>query len=901
MTTPFQSCVADALKRGEIDEATAAETREAYDSAYEAAGDLGAVEADRQAAAAAMTALERKALREKVHRALTVRTRKAALESAKAFLEARGYQKVRLDAGGNGKPPKGGWTFGGEPPPEGPYSQGGVFADWLKELVDGSGGLAGGAGPSIKGRYQAIMGGFQAMMADLAETFDSNTGLPYKGRALLDNLVREAFGEETGDGAAKALSKAWGDTAEHARRLFNAAGGDIGKLERWGLPQTHDPLALKAAGKEAWVEAILPRLDAGRMIDTATDLPFGPKRLRAVLGEVYQSIVTLGAVDRGMGESLGQGKLANQRAESRFLIFKDAENWMAYQREFGRADPYAAMMHHLDGMARDIARMQVLGPNPDHQFQWLARAAQRMADIEKGAGRSQNGLKNAKGDIESAQTMYRLFTGELGGPYGPDSHIARVGQMTRSMLAGVQLGSAVINDLVSNPVVAAQTKAFAGLSALPDFRAYFAQVASPEARAAARRTGFIADNARARYGDGVQRFLRAQTVGGKVYEGANAFARLLPKWVNTAALLDGNMAAARRAFQDEFMGHVLDRRGVTIAQMAGSADSEDRAFAALLQARGFSEADWKVIGQVEPERHGRGIAFVSPQALAKAGHEELGWRLAEMIERETRSVVPEPSLWAQAQLLGESRPGTILGELRRSAMSYRSFTVTQTYNWSREFILRAAQAGQDPRIPWVTRAAIMAAPLVLGASISGALGVWLKDIIKGNDPRPAWSDDPEDQGKTAYRFWAAAAAQGGGQGILGDFLFSVQSRAGKSSAMTAFGPAAGFVSDTFDLTWGNVDQAIKGEETHAGRDLARYAGRYNPLTSLWWSRTIMDRAVIDQIQRLIDPEADAAFRRQARRMEKEYGQTQWWPEGEALPERAPDLTTATGGGAAASR
>lgn len=895
MTTPFASCIADALAKGEIDEATAAETREAYDAAFEAAGDLGAVEADRQAATVAMTALERKALREKVQRALTIRTRQAALKNAKAFLEDRGYTKVRLDAGGDGKPPKGGWTFGGEPPKEGPYSQGGMFADWLKELVDGSGGLAGAAGPSIKGRYQAIMGGFQAMMADLAEAFDSNTGLPYKGRATLDNLVREAFGEDTGDEAAKALSKAWGDTAEHARKLFNAAGGDIGKLERWGLPQTHDALALKRVGKEAWVESILPRLDAGRMIDTATDLPFGEKRLRAVLGEVYQSIVTLGAIDRDMGESLGKGKLANQRAESRFLVFKDADNWMAYQREFGRADPYAAMMHHLDGMARDVARMQVLGPNPDHQFDWLARAAQRMADIEKGAGRAQNGIKNAKGDIESAKTMYRLFTGELGGPYGPDSHIARVGQMTRSALSGIQLGSAVVNDLVSNPVFAAQTKTYAGLSAMPDFRAYFAQATSAEARAAARRTGFIADNARARYSDAVQRFLRAETVGGKLYEGANAFARLLPKWVNTAALLDANMTAARRGFQDEFMGHVFDKRGLTIAQLAKSKDAEERAFAALLQARGFSEADWKIIGQVEPERYGEGVAFVSPQALAKAGHEELGWRLAEMIERETRNVVPEPSLWAQAQLMGESRPGTIFGELRRSAMSYRSFTVTQTYNWSREFIMRAAQAGQDARIPWHLRAAMQAAPLILGATISGALGVWIKDMIKGNDPRPAWSDDPKDEGKTAYKFWAAAAAQGGGQGILGDFLFSVEARNGKSSAMTAFGPASGFVSDTYDLTWGNIDQAIKGEDTHAGRDLAKYVGRYNPLASLWWSRTIMDRAVIDQMQRLIDPEADEAFRRQRQRLEKEYGQTQWWPQGQALPERAPDLTTAAGG------
>lgn len=894
MSTPFLACITDAQAAGDMDADTAAEAREHYQTAYDAASDLGPVEADRLAASATLTALERQALRAKVHKALTVRTRVEALTNAKAFLEARGYTNVSFDAGKGGKPPKGGWTLSGEPPASGPYAKGGILADWLKELVDGSGGLAGAAGPSIKGRYQALFGGFQAMMADVSEAFDTVSGLPTKGRAHLDNLVREAFGEETGDGAAKALAKAWGDTSEYSRQLFNAAGGDVGKLEKWGLPQSHDPLALKAVGKDAWVASIQPRLDAGRMIDKLTERPFGDKRLKAALADVYDSIVTLGAIDRDMGESLGKGKLADQRAEHRFLVFKDAENWMAYQGQFGVADPYAAMMHHLDGMARDIARAQVLGPNPDHQFDWLARAAQRMADIEQArpGQPAQNLIKNAKGDIESAKTMYGQFTGAIGGAYGPDNLIARTGQMTRSALTAFQLGGAVINDILSNPVLAAFNKTMAGMSAMPDFRAYFAQVTSPQARAAARRTGFIAENARARNADGIQRYLRATTVGGKTWEGANALTRMLPQWVNTAGLLDGNMKASRRAFQDEFMGYVADRRGQTIAQLGASTDSEEKAFAQLLLARGWTEAEWKTVGQVAPEKHGAGIEFVSPQALAKAGHDDLGWKLAEMIERETRAVVPEPSLWARAQMMGDSRPGTPMGEFRRSAMSYRSFGVTQTYGWSREYIFRSIAAGTDPRIPWKLRAAAMAAPLVIGATIAGALTIWTKDIVKGNDPRPAWGDDENDDGKTAYKFWAAAMAQGGGVGILGDFMYSVEARNGKTSSMTAFGPQAGAIADTIDLTWGNVDQVIKGEDPHFGRDAAKFAGRYNPLASLWWSRTIMDRAVIDQMQRLVDPEADEAFARTAKRLEKDYGQGQWWPEGQATPERAPNLGNA---------
>jgi len=886
MTTPFQACIADALAKGDLDAETAAEVREAYDGAREAAADLGDVEADRAGASAALTAMERKALRAKAHQALMVRTRVARLEDAVQFLEARGYTGVSFDAGeGDGKPPKGGWTLTGKPPPEGHYSKGAVLADYLKELVDGSGGLAGAAGPSVKGRYQALAGSFQAMMADLAEAFDSVTGLPTKGRAILDNLVREAFGEDTGDRAAKALAKAWGDTAEYARGLFNAAGGEIGKLERWGLPQSHDPLALKGVGKDAWIEAILPALDVGRMLDNFTNAPYGPPQMRRVLGEIYDSVVTLGATERELGESLGKGKVANQRQEGRFLVFRDADAWIAYQQRFGAADPYVAMMRHLDGMARDIARMQVLGPNPDYQLEWLSRAALRMGDIE-GAG------VQARANVESARQMYGHLTGELGGPYGPNVVLARVGQMVRGSLTAFQLGGAVINDLLSNPVFAAQAKAHAGLSALPDFQAYFRQVTSPQARAAARRTGFIAENARVRQAEAIQPFLRAGTVGKKAWEGANAFSSLLPHWVNVAGLLDGNMQASRRAFQDEFMGYVMDRRGSSLAQLETSADAEERAFAQLLRARGWADEEWAVVGQIEPERFGAGAEFVSPQALGRAGHEELGWKLAETIERETRSVVPEPSLWARAKMMGATRPGTVRGEVWRSLMTYRSFSVTQTYSWGREFIFRAAQQGQDARTPWKLRLAAQVAPLIIGATLAGALTVWTKDMIKGRDPRPVWSDDPDQQGKVAYKFWAAALAQGGGQGILGDFMFAAEARNGKSSALTAFGPAAGFVADTWELTAGNIDQAVKGEDPRAGRDAVRYAGRYNPLASLWWSRAAMDRMVIDQIQRLIDPEADEQFQRQSRRLAREYGQGEWWPEGQALPSRAPNLANA---------
>ena len=41
-----------------------------------------------------------------------------------------------------------------------------------------------------------------------------------------------------------------------------------------------------------------------------------------------------------------------------------------------------------------------------------------------------------------------------------------------------------------------------------------------------------------------------------------------------------------------------------------------------------------------------------------------------------------------------------------------------------------------------------------------------------------------------------------------------------------------------------------------------------------------------------DPEAEEDFARRSERLERDNGQTQWWPAGESVPERGPELVGA---------
>ncbi|MGK3808162.1 hypothetical protein ABI003_14880, partial [Enterococcus faecium] len=91
----------------------------------------------------------------------------------------------------------------------------------------------------------------------------------------------------------------------------------------------------------------------------------------------FETIRTDGWNKRTAGQDSGRGALANQLGESRFLVFKSADDWMAYQAKFGVGSAYDAMMGHIDGMSRDTALMEVLGPNPNATVGWIKDTIQK--------------------------------------------------------------------------------------------------------------------------------------------------------------------------------------------------------------------------------------------------------------------------------------------------------------------------------------------------------------------------------------------------------------------------------------------------------------------------------------------------------------------------------------------
>ena len=107
---------------------------------------------------------------------------------------------------------------------------------------------------------------------------------------------------------------------------------------------------------------------------------------------------------------------------------------------------------------------------------------------------------------------------------------------------------------------------------------------------------------------------------------------------------------------------------------------------------------------------------------------------------------------------------------------------------------------------------------------------------------------------------------------------------------TIAGPVAGFASDVINLTTGNLQEAVYGEDTKIASELINFAARYTPGSSFWYARLASERLILDQLRLQTDPKARAKMRRLETRYRKEFGQQYWWKPGEVQPRRSPDLS-----------
>jgi hypothetical protein len=730
---------------------------------------------------------------------------------------------------------------------------------------------------------------------------------PKASKAFFDDVVKE-MRELRPDGTpgltknkdAQATADILRKYAETSRIDANKAGANIGELNGWA-PQAHDVGKMlkgdRATRIQRWIDHVFPLLDVRRTFGPGTS----EAEARGLLREMYLDIVT--GRDRGAavppGEELkGPANLARSMEKHRVLHFNDADSHIKYNDTYGRGNVMLGMMDHQHMMARKVALMEKLGPNPEAMLTGIlkdriAREGATAAGREDESAAAIRGLTLEGGPIGKA---WAAASGIANSPVNVDWARRMAG--VRAWMGMGKLGSMVFShfSLLGNmaDVMAFHGQSRTGANLGGALRA-FAKGGGKEERQFATGLGVAMDGmtrdlfARAGMADGTP---------GWMAKGATAFFKLTGfHWFLEKAETGlahahswwmAEMAAHDHASLPEAYRHVLGLHGFgadhwQAIRQAVDHDAEGRHYVSPDKVASIGDEHFEPMvkgrvaayadslrgkdGSLTDEARAKVDAFHADRLAAERRDLELDLR--GFFADETAFGVAKADDRTKAFMTQGTRPGTVPGEIARFIGQFHQFTVTNQQR-TMDRALRG-YAGADPAAgKWKQRLLTgptqnfpAVASLIAATTAWGLVGAAAKDIVKNRTPKPL------NQPST----WGAALLQGGGLGIYGDFLFGEYNRMGGGVASTLLGPTIGTGASLIEL-WqkaraGAVDYATTGKESDVrSADFLKFAVDNAPFVNLWFLRSAIDLAVLNRLQEYLSP---GTFQRRQANMKKSTG------------------------------
>ena len=709
---------------------------------------------------------------------------------------------------------------------------------------------------SIDSKSRAIAAIYRGELVDFYTNIKGGLGV-FTDAELVQKIVRERFNDSTGDPLAKKISDKMGEVFEGMRERFNRAGGDIGKLDDWGLPQTHSLEKIVLAGKQAWVQKAEGLIDTSKYVHEDGTY-YSQQEIRELLEYSFDTLSSNGANKTEIGRQSfgGNSKVTSRHSESRVLHFKDAESWMEYQSEFGGMPFVDLIEAHVNGLSKDIAMVENLGSNPKNSMRILMDAAEQK-DWQKGIDANDTGKSRKR-----AQVMFDEFSGQN----TPQSEVlANMGLAYRSMNVASMLGGTTISSVTDQAMIA-KTASIHGIAYRKTFGELISQLnpANKENRQLAHSLGLATEEmlgSIARWSDD-----GLTSVHGKSQKLARVSSGIASQVMRISGL--NALTAASKVGFTKMLMHKYGT--LTRSKAWADLDAMDRE---LMEKTGLNERAWEVMRLADPvvDRKGnqlmsaRSIYEIPDSDLTRFGdpqkvRDEVATQFQAHLLDEQGMAVVEAGLRERTWMSAGQRKGTGMGELVKSMLQFKSFPAA--------FLMRhgSRAMAQDG----VKGKAAYGISLFAMTTLLGALAVQLKELANGNDPSTMWdSDDPQK----AMNFWTRSAIQGGGLSILGDILVAGTDTSGRSTSDFMVGPLGSDVKAVLGLTVGNLTQYYDDKDTNASNEAFRLLKNKIPAQNLWYTKAATNRLVFDEIQDMIAPDYREKLLRKA---ERQHDRTRFW-------------------------
>ncbi len=721
---------------------------------------------------------------------------------------------------------------------------------------------------SIDSKARGIAAIYRGELVDFYTNIKGGLGI-FTDQELVQKIVRERFGESTGDALAKKISDKMADVFETMRDRFNRNGGDIGKLDNWGLPQTHNLEKIAKAGKEAWVNKAESLIDTRQYVHENGDY-YSQQEIRSLLEYTYDTLSSDGANKIEVGRQAtggGTSKVTNRHGESRVLHFKDAESWLEYQSDFGGMQFVDLVEAHINGLSKDIAMVENLGSNPKTALKILMDAAANK-DWEKGI--KDNTTKSSR---KRAQVMFDEFSGGN----SPQSQVlANLGLAYRSLNVASMLGGTTIASIADQATIA-KTASVHDLSYRKAFGELIGQLnpANKADRELAHSLGLATEEmlgSIARWSDdGLT----------STYGKSEKLARI-SSGVATQVMRVSFLNALTSASKVGFTKQLMEKYGrLSRSKAWNDLDPQDRE---LLSNTGLDERAWQVFQLADPIVDRKGNQLMSARSIYEIPDEKL------TAFGDPKQVKDQVASQLQAHLLDEQgmavieaglrertwmqvgAKGTITGEVVKGLMQFKSFSAS--------FLMR--QGSRTMAQEGLKGKAAYAIPLVVSMTLLGGLVVQLREILNGNDPQTIYdSNDP----KKASSFFLRSVVAGGGLPVLGDILVAGADTSGRDANSFVSGPLGSDFTSLLGLTVGNLTQYNEGKDTNFGNEAFKFVKGKIPAQNLWYTKAAINRMFFDEVQDIIAP----GYREKAlRKAERQQDRERFWGD-DVTDIRAPDF------------
>lgn len=768
---------------------------------------------------------------------------------------------------------------------------------------------------SVESRTKAIRNDAIRQLVDTFEAVDPRFWGLFESQEGVRTLTRAIFGETEGIPPEVAKgAQAWLDVAAQMRDAFNKAGGKIGLLENWSLPQHHSQAKVNKAGPEQWIRDTMPKLDRSKYVnDDGTRM--NDEQLQSVLRSAWETIATGGISQMDPTGMQGQSMLANRRAQHRELHFQDADGYLDYQAKYGDKSLWGVITGHVEGLAKEIASLETYGPNPDGTFKLFLEKA-----LKDEATKNPQGVAKMQERARILAASYDFNTGKTQPIV--NQQLAENFDTLRSWLVSSRLGSAAVTALTDEATM--WLGAF--VNKLPMMQLIRNELA------ALNPLNKTEENLAHRAGLGLNTMLGHLNRWGTDNLGPTFSSKMAATVMRMSGLeaLDG---ARQRAFGTTMMSALgeMTRKYKTLAELDPSDHRQ-------LLSKGITETDWQIWRKAELEHWGAGNGVLTPESIMRVAdadlHPAIQGRIGELLDEKQAkidaidkmsalteeqraqsiqswsdihnqqiadlpnqarrdallrllAVVQEEADMAQLQpgakdkfLTGSGYTrGTWKGELGRSFWQFKAFPMAMI---SRHFMRGMGMETTGGKAAYI-------GSLIAATTVLGAISQTVNDLLSGKDPR---NYNPV-QGEHGMKNWLAAFLKGGSLGIYGDFLFSGATQTTQTGPIAALmGPLAGMVEDAFKMTQGNLVKAADGQKTHFGANAVQFIKGNTPGASLWYAKAALDHIIFHQLQEYFSPGYLAQMQRRA---QKEFGQQYWWSPGTGMDGmRAPNMARAVG-------